>query len=362
MMMRFTLKEIVEYLNQSMLDGGTYLLDIPADFCGDADFMVTGLATLSNATSSQLSFLAKSPYRGQLQTTDAGAVILSLADRNKFVGPAIVVSDPYLAFAQLTHLFDIRASEVIGIHPTAVISASATIGQHVSIGAFVVIEDDVEVGDHTVLVSSVHLGRGAVVGAYGWLGHGVTIHHGCQVGDKVRIHAGAVIGAEGFGFATRKGQWHRIVQLGRVIIGDGVRIGANTTIDRGALDDTVIGEGVIIDNLVQVGHNTVIGAHTAIAAGTGVAGSVTIGSHCIIGGLVGIAGHLEITDRVHITGMSMITGTIKESGSYSSGSAYEKTSSWRKNAVRVRNLGEMAAEIKELQVALKRLESQLSNL
>ncbi len=360
--MRLTLKEIAEYLNQSVLDRGTSPLDVSAVISGDPDFVVTGLATLSNARTSHLSFLAKSQYRVQLQTTDAGAMLLNLADRDIFAGSAIVVSDPYAAFAQLTHLFDQSPAEVIGIHETAVISASATIGQNVSIGAFVVIEDDVQVGDNTVLVSAVHLGRGAVVGAHGWLGHGVTIHHGCRIGNNVRIHAGAVIGAEGFGFAPAKGQWHRIVQLGSVIVGDGVRIGANTTIDRGALDDTVIAEGVIIDNLVQIGHNTQIGAHTAIAAGTGVAGSVKIGSHCIIGGLVGIAGHLDITDRVHITGMSMITGTITESGSYSSGSAYEKTSSWRKNAVRVRHLGEMVSEIKELQVALKRLESQLSNL
>jgi UDP-3-O-[3-hydroxymyristoyl] glucosamine N-acyltransferase len=361
-MTRLTLKEIAEYLNQSMIDWGTSSLDVSAVVSGDPDFVVTGLGTLSNAGSSHLSFLAKSHYRGQLQTTGAGAMLVNLAERNSFAGPAVVVSDPYLAFAQLTNLFDQTATVVTGVHPTAVISPSATIGQHVSIGPFVVVEDDVQIGDHTVIVSAVHLGRGTVVGVHCWLGHAVTIHHGCKIGDKVRIHAGAVIGAEGFGFAPAKGQWHRIVQLGRVIIGDGVRIGANTTIDRGALDDTVIGEGVIMDNQVQVGHNTTIGAHTAIAAGTGIAGSVKIGSHCIIGGLVGIAGHLEITDRVHITGMSMITGTIKESGSYSSGSAYEKTSSWRKNAVRVRHLGEMSAEIKELQVALKRLELRLSNL
>ena len=148
-----------------------------------------------------------------------------------------------------------------------------------------------------VLISSVHIGRGSILGTGCWIGHGVTIHHGCRLGDRVRIHAGAVIGAEGFGFAPSKGRWHRIVQLGRVIVGDDVRIGANTTIDRGALDDTTIAEGVIIDNQVQVAHNVHIGAHTAIAASTAIAGSTKIGKHCIIGGLVGIAGHQAPRDQ-----------------------------------------------------------------
>jgi UDP-3-O-[3-hydroxymyristoyl] glucosamine N-acyltransferase len=360
-MKSFTLKDIAQYLHQQDVDRGGDPLAVSAVIAGDPELLITGLASLSNAGSTNLSFLANSQYRGQVQTTNAGAMLLTDADRDTFARSAIIVSDPYFAFAQLTHLFDLSETTETGIHATAVISPSAIIGRNVSVGAFVVIEDDVQIGDDTVIVSSVHIGRGTVVGSRCWLGHGVTIHHDCQLGHGVRIHAGAVIGAEGFGFATAQGQWHRIVQLGRVVIGDNVRIGANTTIDRGALDDTTIGDGVIIDNQVQVGHNVNIGAHTAIAAGTGIAGSVKIGAHCIIGGLVGIAGHLEITDRVYITGMSMITGTIKEPGSYSSGSAYEKTSTWRKNAVRVRHLGEMAAQIKELQVALKRLELQLGN-
>lgn len=360
-MKSYTLKDIAEYLNQQTVGRSNDPLALFASVSGDPDLVITGLSSLTNAGPANLGFLANSQYRGQLQTTSAGAVLVTSADRDAFARSAIIVPNPYLAFAQLTHLFDPFVALDKSIHSSAVISPSAKVGRNVSIGAFVVIEDDVQIGDDTVLVSSVHIGRGTVVGESCWLGHGVTIHHECQLGSHVRIHAGAVIGAEGFGFAPAEGRWHRIVQLGRVIIGDCVRIGANTTIDRGALDDTTIGDGVIIDNQVQVGHNVNIGAHTAIAAGTGIAGSAKIGSHCIIGGLVGIAGHLEITDRVHITGMSMITGSIRESGSYSSGSAYEKTSTWRKNAVRVKHLGEMTAQIKELQVALKRLESQLSN-
>lgn len=360
-MISLTLKEIAQYLNQQADDRGADAKSTPAVISGDAEFVITGLASLSNAVSSHLSFLSNSQYRAQLQTTAAGAMLITDADRDAFNGPAIVVFDPYYAFAQLTHLFDPSKDVDIGIHPTAVISDRAVIGQNVSIGAFVVVEDEAEIGRDTVLISSVHIGRGSVIGADCWIGHGATIHHNCRLGDRVRIHAGAVIGAEGFGFAPSKGQWHRIVQLGRVIIGNDVRIGANTTIDRGALDDTIIADGVIIDNLVQIAHNVQIGSHTAIAAATAIAGSTKIGAHCIFGGLVGVAGHLEIVDHVRITAMSMITRSINESGSYSSGSAFEKTTDWRKSAVRVRHLGETAAQIKELQLALKRVELQLGN-
>lgn len=360
-MIRLTLREVAEYLNQQMMTRGADVKSAPAIISGDPERLISGLASLSNADSSQLSFLANSQYRAQLKTTNAGVMLITQVDRDAFNGDAIVVSDPYFAFAELTHLFDPFADVESGVHPTAVISERAVIGKNVSIGAFVVVEDDAYVGDGSVLISSVHIGREAVVGANSWIGHGATIHYGCRLGDRVRIHAGAVIGAEGFGFAPFKGRWHRIVQLGRVIIGNDVRIGANTTVDRGALDDTIIAEGVIIDNQVQIAHNVNIGAHTAIAAATAIAGSTKIGAHCIIGGLVGIAGHLEIVDRVQITAMSMITRSISESGSYSSGSAFEKTTDWRKSAVRVRHLGETAAQIKELQLALKRLELQLGN-
>lgn len=360
-MMSLTLKEVAQYLNQQTNDRGADTKSTLAVVSGDPELVITGLASLSNAEATHLSFLANSQYRTHLQSTAAGAMLITDADRDAFNGSAIVVSDPYFAFAQLTHLFDPSLDVDSGIHSTAVISDRAVIGKNVSIGAFVVVEDDAEVGDGTVLISSVHIGRGCVIGADCWIGHGATIHHGCRLGDRVRIHAGAVIGAEGFGFAPSKGRWHRIVQLGRVIIGHDVRIGANTTVDRGALDDTIIAEGVIVDNQVQIAHNVNIGAHTAIAAGTGIAGSTKIGAHCIIGGLAGIAGHLDIVDRVHITAMSMITRSISEPGSYSSGSAFEKTADWRKSAVRVRHLGETAAQIKELQLALKRLELQLGN-
>jgi UDP-3-O-[3-hydroxymyristoyl] glucosamine N-acyltransferase len=355
-----SLREIVDHLNQHMTAGGKTLPE-PVRYDGDGDLRISGLASMANAGSTQLSFLANPAYRPQLQSTGAGAMILTSADRDAFAGPAIIVADPYFAFATLSHLFDpFQAVEHV-IHPSAVIAPSAQIGSNVAIGPFVVIEEDVVIGDGVILISAVQVGRGCQIGADAWLGHGVAIHHGCTIGARTRIHANAVIGAEGFGFAMAGGHWNRIVQLGGVTIGTDVRIGASTTIDRGALDDTVIGNGVIIDNQVQIGHNVHIGEHTAIAAGSGIAGSTSIGSHCVIAGMVGIAGHLTITDRVHITGMTMITADIKESGSYSSGSAFEKTTDWRKSAVRVKQLGKMTAQIKDLQLALERLELQLGN-
>ncbi len=359
-MLTLTLREIAEQLNQRMTAGGKTLPE-PVRVDGDAEMVITGLASMVNAGASQLSFLANPAYKPQLQTTAAGAMLITAEERDGFAGAAIIVADPYFAFATLSHLFDPFAEVEQGIHATAVIAATAQIGANVSIGPYVVIEDDAIIGDGAILISAAHVGRGSQIGAGAWIGHGVAIHHGCKIGARTRIHANAVIGAEGFGFAMAGGHWNRIVQLGGVTIGEDVRIGASTTVDRGALDDTVIGNGVIIDNQVQIGHNVQIGDHTAIAAGSGVAGSSTIGSHCVIAGMVGIAGHLSITDRVHVTGMSMITADIKESGSYSSGSAFEKTSDWRKSAVRVKQLGKMTAQIKDLQLALERLELQLGN-
>jgi len=355
-----TLGEIVDYLNSRITVGSAVSAE-PARLDGDGDLVITGMASMANADKSQLSFLANPAYRQQLQMTAAGAMLLKAADRDAYAGAAIIVKDPYFAFAQLTHLFDPFMAVEHGIHVTSVIDASATIGNNVTIGPHVVIEANVVIGDGAILISSVHIGRGCQIGAGCWIGHGVAIHHGCRLGARTRIHANAVIGAEGFGFAHAEGRWNRIVQLGSVVIGEDVRIGASSTIDRGALDDTVIGNGVIIDNQVQIGHNVHIGDHTAIAAGSGIAGSTSIGSHCVIAGMVGIAGHLEITDRVHLTGMTMITASIKESGSYSSGSAFEKTTDWRKSAVRVKQLGKMSAQIKDLQLALERLELQLGN-
>lgn len=336
---------------------------VGAELIGDASQLIEGLASLQNAQSSHLAFLANPRYKSQLLSTQAGAVLLTSDNYEGYAGNALIVKDPYATFAQLTHWFDkTPKADHSGIHPTAIISSTAIIDPTASIGAFVVIEDNVSVGKNTVIESQSYLACGVSVGDDCWLDKHVIIQHHCLLGNKVRIHANTVIGADGFGFAPYAGQWHRIAQLGRVIIGNHVRIGANCTVDRGALDDTRIDDGVIIDNLVQIAHNVTIGAHTAIAAQVGIAGSTQVGAHCIIGGASGIAGHLQITDRVHLTGMSMVTKSINKSGTYSSGTSISENSQWKKMVVGLRQLAEnpvskILKQIEDLQVRLERVES-----
>jgi UDP-3-O-[3-hydroxymyristoyl] glucosamine N-acyltransferase len=336
---------------------------VGATLVGNASHIIEGLASLQNAQSTQLAFLSNPRYKSQLTSTQAGAVLLHQDNHEAYQGNALIVKDPYAAFAQLTHWFDQTPKALqSGIHATAVIASSAKIDPTASIGAFVVIEDDVVVGKNTVIESHSYLACDVLVGNDCWLDKHVIIQHGCRLADHVRVHANTVIGADGFGFAPYAGKWHRIAQLGRVMIGHHVRIGANCTIDRGALDDTVIGDGVIIDNLVQIAHNVSIGQHTAIAAQVGIAGSTHIGQHCIIGGASGIAGHLKIADHVHLTGMSMVTKSINKAGTYSSGTSISENTQWKKMIVGLRQLAEnpvskVLKQIEDLQVRLERVES-----
>jgi UDP-3-O-[3-hydroxymyristoyl] glucosamine N-acyltransferase len=331
---------------------------------GNPTHPIDGLAPLATATSSQLAFLANSRYQSQLDQTQAGAVLLRAADAVGFAGQALIVDDPYACFARLSHVFDLTPKPASGVHASAVIDPSATIDPTASIGPFVVVEAGAVIGARTVLASGVQVSEAAQIGADCWLGAHVVIHHRCVLGDRVRIHAGASIGADGFGFAPQGGRWHRIAQIGRVRIGNDVRIGANTTIDRGALDDTIIHDGVIIDNQVQIAHNVVIGAHTAIAACCGISGSTRIGRHCVLAGGVGLVGHIEICDHVHLTGMTMVTKSITQAGSYSSGTAMTDTPQWKKMAVRLRQLADVPInrlpdQLGHMQARLERLESLL---
>ncbi len=306
---------------------------------------LSGIGSLTNASTMQLSFLADPHYISHLASSRAGAVLVT----QQYCEPvpsgtiALVVATPYLAYASSSQLFVSRAI-VSGIHSTAVISASAIIGNDVSIGPYCVIGDGVEIGDRSCLESHVVIELHTKIGHDCLFKSQVVIGHNCIIGDYVRLHAGASIGAEGFGFAPTADPstsgWERIAQLGRVIIGNHVRIGSHTCVDRGAIDDTVIGNNVIIDNLVQIAHNVHIGDGSAIAANTGIAGSVIIGKRCIIGGAVGINGHIEITDDVTLSGMTMVTKSIKKSGPYSSGTAAMPTPKWRRAAVRFRQLGD----------------------
>ncbi|MBY6186949.1 UDP-3-O-(3-hydroxymyristoyl)glucosamine N-acyltransferase [Marinobacter hydrocarbonoclasticus] len=316
---------------------------------GNGDTLIEGVATLSSANASQIAFLANSKYRSHLDSTAAGAVILSEADAEHFSGNALILANPYLGYAQVAQLLDTTPDSAEGIHPSAVVHPEATLGENVRLGANVVIEAGAVIGDNVQIGPGCVIGLGARLGNDTKLWANVTLYHGVELGAECIVHAGAVIGSDGFGYANEKGQWVKIPQLGTVRIGDRVEIGANACIDRGALDDTLIEEGVILDNLVQIAHNDVIGAHTAIAGATVLAGSTTIGKYCIIGGNSAIAGHLTIADGTHISGMTGVTGSIKEKGLYASPPPLQEARQWRKNSVRMRQLDEMYRRLRELE-------------
>ena len=303
-----------------------------------------GIGNLTTANSQQLSFLANPHYLPSLATSQAGAVLTTSEHQGKVTQDtvALIVAAPYLAYASASQLFA-RTALFKGIHPSAVIAESAVIGNQVTVGPFCMIGEGVQIGDRSVLDAHVVIEANSSIGTDCVLKSQVVIGHDCVLGNRVRLHAGVSIGSEGFGFAPTSNPsvtgWERIAQLGRVVIGDDVRIGSQTCIDRGAIDDTVIGNHVIIDNLVQVAHNVRIGDGTAIAAQTGIAGSTTIGKRCIIGGAVGITGHIDIADDVTLSGMSMVTKSITKAGSYSSGTVAMPTANWRRAAVRFRQLG-----------------------
>ncbi|RZU44842.1 UDP-3-O-[3-hydroxymyristoyl] glucosamine N-acyltransferase [Fluviicoccus keumensis] len=329
-----------------------------AQLRGNADLMITGLATLRSAGPEQLSFLANPLYRSALAVTGAGAVILREEDAADFDGNALIAANPYAVYAALTHHFDRTPRREPGIHASAVVDPDAVIDPSAVIGARAVIESGAVIGPACVIEP------GAFIGARVSLGQGchvranAVIHHDCVLGNRVVIHSGAVIGDDGFGFAPANGRWNKIAQIGRVVIHDDADIGANTTIDRGALDDTVIHQGVIIDNLVMIAHNVEVGAHTAIAGCCGISGSTKIGSWCVLAGGVGLVGHIEVCDKVHITGMTMVTKSITKPGSYSSGTAFDTTDNWKKMAVRLKKLDETTRRLRELEGLVQQLTSK----
>jgi UDP-3-O-[3-hydroxymyristoyl] glucosamine N-acyltransferase len=346
MQQSYTLAEIAE----------RFSLQLSGCSAGEASqCRVYGIATLVAADSRHISFFSKASYRGQLQQTRAAAVILKEDAAADCAVPCLISADPYLAYAQLSALFAEPRECAAGVHATAVVDVSARIALSASIGAHCVIAADAVIGEGVVLGAGCFVGRASVIAARSFLHPRVTIYHGVNIGTDAIIHSGAVIGADGFGFApnfsadSAERGWQKIHQLGGVVIGDRVEIGANTCIDRGALDDTIIDDGVIIDNLVQIAHNVKIGKYTAIAACTGIAGSTEIGQHCTIAGAVGIVGHLRIADRVHITAKSLVTGSINEPGSYSSGTALTKTAAWRKSAVRFLQLESLFQRVRVLE-------------
>lgn len=343
-----------------------YLAQVVQGKClGQPDFLLQGLASLEHATPAHIAFVNAEKYLQQAQNSQAGALIVTaelqaqLSVQHNF----IVVDNPYLAFAILTHIFE-RKQQHVGIEATAQIHPSAMIADSAYIGHYVVIGENCVVGEGTVLKSHVTLDDFVEVGRDCFIDSHVMLTGASKVADRVRIHANSVIGGEGFGFAPYQGKWHRIAQLGSVQIGNDVRIGSNCSIDRGALDDTILEDGVIIDNLVQIAHNVKIGANTAIAAKCGIAGSTTIGKNCILAGAVGIVGHIKIADNVTLTGMSMVTNNISEAGSYSSGTGLLPTPKWRRSVVRLKQLADvpltqLVKKIDHVQAQIEHIESTL---
>ncbi|HMK87813.1 MAG TPA: UDP-3-O-(3-hydroxymyristoyl)glucosamine N-acyltransferase [Steroidobacteraceae bacterium] len=307
---------------------------------GPPELRVRHVATLAHAVPGSLSFFANSRYRKQLATTRASAVVIAPADADSCPVAALIAPTPYLSYARIAALLHPQTKAAPGIHPTAVVAPSARIPVSAAIGPLVVIEEDVELGERVELGPGCIVQRGARVGADTKLVARVNLYPKVSVGERCLLHAGAVIGADGFGFAPDHGTWVKVPQVGSVRIGDDVEIGANTTIDRGAIDDTVVEDGAKLDNQIQVGHNVTIGAHSAIAGCTGISGSTTIGKRCMVGGMVGFAGHLTIADDVVITGCSLVSASIREAGSYSSGMPTVPTRAWRRMVAHLRRFGE----------------------
>ncbi len=339
--MAYTLGELAERLG--------------AELNGDADCRIEEVSTLERAGHGCITFLANRKYQSLLSTTHASAVILDVEFLSACPVNALVTGNPYLAYARAAALFNPQRDFVKGVHPSAWVSADAEVdadawigpqccvaeGARIGAGAYVgpgcVIDNDAQIGDDSRFVAN------------------VTICHGARIGKRALVHPGVVIGADGFGIANDEGAWVKVPQLGNVRVGDDVEIGANTTIDRGAVEDTVIEDGVKLDNLIQIGHNVCVGAHTAIAGCVAIGGSARIGKRCTIGGGAAIAGHLEIADDVHLTATAAVPNSIKKAGVYSSGMPIQENKTWRKNVVRMRHLDDMARRLKAIESRIEDL-------
>ncbi|MHB1058132.1 MAG: UDP-3-O-(3-hydroxymyristoyl)glucosamine N-acyltransferase [Rhodanobacter sp.] len=318
-------------------------------FNGDGARVIDGVGTLAGAGPSELSFLSNSKYTAQLTATGAGVVVLREENLADCPSAALVAGDPYVAYAKIAALFERLPSAPVGIHPSAVVAAGAQVSASASIGPGCVIADGAVIGDGAVLGPHCIIGENCTVGAQSRLVARVTLVTRVVLGKRVLVHPGAVIGSDGFGLAFDRDHWIKLPQLGGVRIGDDCEIGANTTIDRGALDDTVLEEDVRLDNQIQIAHNVHVGAHTAMAGCAAVAGSAKIGRYCMIGGNAGVLGHLELGDRVTITAKSLVTHSIREPGEYSSGVPLQENRQWRKNAARFKHLDEYARRLSALE-------------
>lgn len=341
----FSLQALADALNATLLlRGGRSAADL-----------VVGLAPLSVAGAQHLSFLHNSKYRRYLPMTQAAAVIIAPNEQQHCPESltCLLTENPYFAYAKVATMFSVEPAQPKGIAISAVIGKNLQIADSASVGPQVVIGNDVKIGENSIIFPGCYIGDNSTIGDDCILYPSVTLYHGSILHNRVILHAGVVIGADGFGIAEHEGGWFKIPQLGRVVLHDAVEVGAQTTIDRGALGDTVLHCGVKLDNHIQIGHNVEIGEHTVIAACSGVSGSTKIGRFCKISGMVGVIGHAEIADGVVITGMTKVSKSLKRPGIYSSGTAVESHASWRKNATRFRQLDDLARRIALLEARLK---------
>ena len=329
---------------------------IGAGLLGDPSIVIDHVATLDVAGPNAVTFLSNRRYRPYLESTQAGAVILGPEFADACPVPALVLDNPYLGYARVAALLSPTVEAAPGIASSAVVHPTATVTSDASVGAHCVIEAGARVGAGTTLGAGSFLGQDSTIGPHGRIAARVVICQRVHIGARAIVHPGVVVGADGFGIANDDGIWVKIPQFGGVRIGDDVEIGANTTIDRGALEDTVIENGVKLDNLIQIGHNVHIGAHTAIAACAAIGGSARVGRRCIIAGAVSIAGHLEIADDVHLTATSAVPNTIRKAGVYSSGMPIQENRIWRRNVARLRQLDDI---VRRLRVIERKLDEQM---
>ena len=316
---------------------------------GEPDVLVEHVATLAGADERSLSFLANPRYKPQLAQTKAAVVVLDAATAAECPTAALICANPYVTYARIAAVLHARPKAPAGIHPSAVVASSARIDPTASVAAQCVIGEHVVIGPRTFVGPQTVLEEGVMLAEDVYLSARITLCHGVEIGARTVIQPGAVIGGDGFGFAPERGRWIKVPQVGSVRVGPDVEIGANTTIDRGAVGDTVIEEGVKLDNLIMIAHNVRVGAHTVIAALTGISGSTVIGKNCQIAGEVAIGGHLTITDGVVFTGTTMVSHSIPEPGVYSSGIPLEKANVWRRMVARFKRIDRLEARIKKLE-------------
>jgi UDP-3-O-[3-hydroxymyristoyl] glucosamine N-acyltransferase len=328
---------------------------VGAELDGDASCPIDGVDTLQEAVAGKVAFLANRKYRRFLAVTKASAVILREADRPLCPTNALVCENPYLAYARAAQCLHPAERPAPGIHPSAVVDPAASVDPSASVGANSVIEADARIAADVVIGPLCFVGRNVRIGRATRLMANVTVCQGSRLGERCVLHPGVVVGSDGFGLAEDGGRWVRVPQLGAVWIGDDVDVGANTTIDRGAIRDTVIEDGVKLDNLIQLAHNVEVGAHTAMAACTGISGSTRIGRHCLLAGAVGVVGHVEIADGVQVSGMSMVSRSIRDPGVYTGSIPAMPHEEWRRNFARLKQLDEMARRIRQLEADVTEL-------